>query len=136
MKTIGDSVPDLLGRNTDGQEVRLSDFPGKNFIIYFYPKDNTPGCTAEACDFRDNYETFLEMGYVVIGVSKDSDASHARFRQKYDLPFILIADTEHKLCEEFGVWQLKKMAGREYMGIVRTTFVVNAAHEVTDVVKK
>ena len=136
MKTIGDSVPDLLGRNTDGQEVRLSDFPGKNFILNFYPKDNTPGCTAEACDFRDNYETFLEMGYVVIGVSKDSDASHARFRQKYDLPFILIADPEHKLCEEFGVWQLKKMAGREYMGIVRTTFVVNAAHEVTDVVKK
>ena len=133
---VGDRIPEVLGTDQNGNPVKLSDFSGRKLVLYSYPKANTSGCTAEACDFRDNYETFLEMGYVVIGVSKDSDASHARFRQKYDLPFILIADTEHKLCEEFGVWQLKKMAGREYMGIVRTTFVVNAAHEVTDVVKK
>ena len=133
---IGDKVPDLLGRNSDGKEVRLSDFPGKSFIIYFYPKDNTSGCSAEACSFRDNYDIFRNMGYVVIGVSKDSEASHIRFREKYDLPFILIADTDHKLCEEFGVWRMKKMAGREYMGIVRTTFVVGPDGGVTDVIEK
>lgn len=133
---IGDKASDLLGRNADGQEVRLSDFPGKKFIIYFYPKDNTPGCTAEACSFRDNYDTFLQMGYVVIGVSRDSETSHRRFKEKYDLPFLLIADTDGRLCEEFGVWKFKKMAGREYMGIVRTTFVLNESGVVTDVIDK
>lgn len=131
---IGDKVSDLLGRNVDGQEVRLSDFPDKKFIIYFYPKDSTPGCTAEACNFRDNYDIFLNMGYVVIGVSRDSEASHRRFKEKNDLPFILISDTDGRLCEAFGVWRLKKMAGREYMGIVRTTFVVGADGVVTDVI--
>lgn len=133
---IGDKVPDFLGRDSEGKEVRLSDFPGSKFIIYFYPKDNTPGCSAEACSFRDNYDVFRKMGYVVIGVSKDSEASHLRFRDKYELPFILIADTDHKLCEEFGVWRLKKMAGREYMGIVRTTFVVGEDGVISDVVNK
>lgn len=129
-------MPDFLGRDSEGKEVRLSDFPGSKFIIYFYPKDNTPGCSAEACSFRDNYDVFRKMGYVVIGVSKDSEASHLRFRDKYELPFILIADTDHKLCEEFGVWRLKKMAGREYMGIVRTTFVVGEDGVISDVVNK
>ncbi len=136
MLNIGDKAPDLLGRNSEGKEVRLSDFPGKKVILYFYPKDNTPGCTAEACSFRDNYETFLGMGYVVIGVSKDSEASHLKFKEKYDLPFILIADTDHKLAEEFGVWRMKKMAGREYMGVVRTTFVIGADGVISDVVEK
>lgn len=136
MLNIGDKAPDLLGRNSEGKEVRLSDFPGKKVILYFYPKDNTPGCTAEACSFRDNYETFLGMGYVVIGVSKDSEASHLKFKEKYDLPFILIADSDHKLAEEFGVWRMKKMAGREYMGVVRTTFVIGADGVISDVVEK
>lgn len=133
---IGDKVPDTLGRNAEGKEVHLHDFAGTNFIIYFYPKDNTPGCTAEACNFRDNYEIFRKMGYTVIGVSPDSEASHIRFKEKYDLPFILISDPDHKLAEVFGVWRMKKMAGREYMGVVRTTFVVGADGVVTDVVEK
>lgn len=133
---IGDKFPDLLGLDADGKEVRLSDYPGKRFIIYFYPKDNTPGCTAEACNFRDNEDTFAQMGYQVIGVSKDSAASHIKFKEKFGLQFPLVADTEHKLCELAGVWQQKKMAGREYMGIVRTTFVTDTEGRVTDVVRK
>lgn len=133
---IGDKFPDILGIDTDGKEIKLSDFPGKEFIIYFYPKDNTPGCTAEACSLRDDYQEWTNKGYVVIGVSKDSRESHRKFIDKHSLPFILIADTDHKLCEEAGVWQLKKMAGREYMGIVRTTFVVDANHIVKLIIKK
>lgn len=133
---IGDKVPDMLGFDQNGQEVKLSDYPGKKFIIYFYPKDSTPGCTAEACNLRDNYEEFLNLGYVVIGVSKDSTDSHKRFIAKNNLPFLLIADTDHTLCEQFGVWQQKKMAGREYMGIVRTTFVTDDNGVITDVVRK
>jgi peroxiredoxin Q/BCP len=133
---IGDKIPASLGKDQNGREVLLSDYAGKKFIIYFYPKDNTPGCTAEACSLRDNYEQFLEMGYVVIGVSKDSEASHNKFIEKYSLPFILIADTNHELCEIFGVWRKKKMAGREYMGIVRTTFVADENGIITDVIEK
>lgn len=133
---IGDKFPDLLGKDSEGKEVRLSGFPGKKFIIYFYPKDNTPGCTLEAVSFRDNYQTFLDMGYQVIGVSKDNEASHRKFIEKQCLPFPLVADTETELCQTAGVWQLKKMAGREYMGIVRTTFVCDSDGTVTDVVKK
>ena len=133
---IGDKFPDILGKDSEGKEIRLSDFPGKKFIIYFYPKDNTPGCTLEAISFRDNYQTFLDMGYQVIGVSKDSEASHKKFAEKQCLPFPLVADTDTKLCQMAGVWQLKKMAGREYMGIVRTTFVCDPDGTVTDLVKK
>lgn len=133
---IGDKFPDLLGVDAEGKEIRLSDFPGKRFIIYFYPKDNTPGCTAEACSLRDGFETLSKMGYQVIGVSKDSADSHKKFATKHSLPFPLIADTDHKLCELAGVWQLKKMAGREYMGIVRTSFVCDSDGTVTDLVKK
>lgn len=133
---IGDKMPDLLGKDSNGKEVKLSDYPCKKFIIYFYPKDNTPGCTAEAISFRDNYQTFLDMGYQVIGVSKDSEASHQKFAEKQCLPFPLISDTEGTLCELAGVWRKKKMAGREYMGIVRTTFVCNNDGTVTDVVDK
>lgn len=133
---IGDKFPELLGKDSNGSEVRLSNFPGKKFIIYFYPKDNTPGCTLEAVSFRNNYQTFLDMGYQVIGVSKDSEASHKKFIEKQCLPFPLVADTDTTLCQEAGVWQLKKMAGREYMGIVRTTFVCDCDGTVTDVVKK
>lgn len=133
---IGDKFPDVLGVDAQGKEVKLSDYPGKRFIIYFYPKDNTPGCTAEACNIRDNYDVFEKMGYQVIGVSGDSAASHVKFTDKFGLQFPLVADTDHKLCELAGVWQLKKMAGREYMGIVRTTFVTDQEGVVTDIVKK
>ena len=133
---IGDKFPDLLGVDANGKEIKLSDYPGKMFIIYFYPKDNTPGCTAEACSFRDNYSVFEKMGYQIIGVSKDSPASHDKFAAKFSLQFPLVADTDHKLCELAGVWKQKKMAGREYMGIVRTTFVTDADGDVTDVVEK
>lgn len=133
---IGDKFPDLLGVDANGKEIKLSNYPGKMFIIYFYPKDNTPGCTAEACSFRDNYSVFEKMGYQIIGVSKDSPASHDKFAAKFSLQFPLVADTDHKLCELAGVWKQKKMAGREYMGIVRTTFVTDADGVVTDVVEK
>ena len=133
---IGDKFPNVLGLDAEGKEVKLSDYPGKKFIIYFYPKDNTSGCSMEAVSLRDNYETFLKMGYQIIGVSKDSAASHKKFAEKYSLPFPLIADTECKLCELAGVWQLKKMCGKEYMGIVRTTFVCDNDGTVTDVIEK
>lgn len=133
---IGDKFPDVLGRDADGNEIALSGFPGKKFIIYFYPKDNTPGCSAEACSLRDGYDSLSELGYQIIGVSKDSESSHRKFASKYNLPFPLVADTEHKLCETAGVWQLKKMAGREYMGIVRTTFVTDENGVVTDIIRK
>ncbi|MDD6228941.1 MAG: peroxiredoxin [Bacteroidales bacterium] len=134
--TIGDKFPDLLGKDGNGQEVRLSDYPGKRFIIYFYPKDNTSGCTLEAESLRNNYQTFLDMGYQVIGVSKDSAASHLKFVGKHDLPFPLVADTELTLCNLAGVWIPKVMAGRAYMGIKRTTFVANHDGTVTDIIDK
>lgn len=133
---IGDKMPEVLGKGADGKEIKLSDFPGMKFIIYFYPKDSTAGCSAEAESLRDNYDTFLKMGYQIIGVSKDSEASHRKFIEKYQLPFPLVADTECKLCEAAGVWRMKKMCGKEYMGIVRTTFVCNHDGEVTDVIEK
>lgn len=134
---IGDKMPDILGKDANGNEIMLSSFPeSMKFIIYFYPKDSTPGCTAEAISFRQNYDTFLKMGYQVIGVSKDSEQSHRKFIDKNCLPFPLVSDVDTTLCQEAGVWQLKKMAGREYMGIVRTTFVCDHDGTVTDVVNK
>ncbi|MBD5237328.1 MAG: peroxiredoxin [Bacteroidales bacterium] len=133
---IGDKFPDLLGTDGEGKEVKLSDYPGKKFIIYFYPKDNTPGCTLEAVSFRNNLDIFNKMGYQVIGVSRDTAASHCKFAEKQGLNFPLIADVEGTLCQLAGVWQEKKMAGRKYWGIVRTTFVVDENGEVTDKVEK
>ncbi|WP_303344196.1 peroxiredoxin, partial [uncultured Muribaculum sp.] len=118
------------------QEVKSTDFAGKPLIIYFYPKDNTPGCTAEACSLRDGYDSLRNLGYEVIGVSKDSSASHAKFAEKYSLPFTLISDPSTELNQAFGVWQKKKMAGREYMGTVRTTFITDADHRVTHIINK
>ena len=123
---IGDKIPEILGPDQDGTLLKSSDFLGAPWILYFYPKDNTSGCTAEACSLRDHIEALSEKGYRVVGVSKDSKASHQRFRSKYDLPFSLIADEEHRLQEEMGVWVPKKMYGKEYMGTLRSTFVVDA----------
>lgn len=133
---VGDKIPDVLGIDASGNEVKASDFAGKRLAIYFYPKDNTPGCTAEACSLRDGYGALQQAGYEVIGVSKDSQQSHQKFAAKHELPFRLIADTDTTLNQAFGVWQKKKMAGREYMGTVRTTFLVAADGTVTDIITK
>lgn len=133
---IGDKFPDVLGKGADGKEIKLSDYPGKNFIIYFYPKDSTSGCTLEALSLAKGYKILLEMGYQVIGVSKDSEASHKKFAEKNGLPFPLVADTDLNLCYLAGVWQKKKMAGKEYFGIVRTTYVTDSVGTVTDIITK
>ena len=124
MYATGDKIPDFLGLNQDGEEVHLSDFPGKTIALYFYPKDSTSGCTAQACNLRDNYAELLARDYQVIGVSVDSAASHQKFIAKNNLPFPLVADTDHKLVEAFGVWGEKSMYGRKYMGTFRTTFII------------
>ncbi|MBR5035748.1 MAG: thioredoxin-dependent thiol peroxidase [Prevotella sp.] len=131
--TIGQKAPELLGRDENGNELRLSDFAGRKLVLYFYPKDATPGCTNEACNLRDNYSRLLERGYAVVGVSVQDERSHKKFIEKYQLPFPLIADTDHTLVEAFGVWQEKKMAGRTYMGTVRTTFVIDEQGIIAEV---
>ena len=122
---VGDKAPEILGTDQDGNEVRLSEFKGKKLILYFYPKDNTSGCTAEACSLRNGYAELQSAGYEVIGVSKDSAKSHKGFIEKQSLPFRLIADTETLLQQAFGVWGEKKLYGRTYMGTFRTTFIIN-----------
>ena len=132
----GDKAPEILGVVQSGKEIRLSDFAGRKLVLYFYPKDNTPGCTAEACNLRDNYADLQAAGYAVVGVSKDSEASHVKFIEKQALPFPLIADTALTLNEAFGVWREKKMAGRTYMGTVRTTFIIDENGVIADVIEK
>lgn len=136
MLAIGDKIPEFLGLDKDGIKVVSSDFAGKPLIIYFYPKDNTPGCTAEACSLRDYNSELVNIGYTVIGISKDSVASHIKFADKHELPFILLSDPETTVNQEFGVWAKKKMAGREYMGTLRTTFITDANHVITHVITK
>lgn len=121
----GDKAPEILGLNQDGNEIRLSDFSGKKLVLYFYPKDNTPGCTAQACSLRDGYDELRKAGYEVVGVSADSASSHKKFIEKQNLPFNLIADVDTKLSEIFGTWGEKSMYGRKYMGMNRTTFIIN-----------
>ena len=133
---IGDKVPELLGMDAEGREIKLSDYAGRKIVLYFYPKDNTSGCTAQACSLRDGYAELRAAGYEVIGVSKDSAASHRRFAEKHNLPFTLIADTEKQLNEVFGVWREKKMCGRVGMGTVRTTFIIDENGIVTDIIEK
>lgn len=132
---IGDSVPDLLGLDQDGREVRLSDYPERRVVLYFYPKDNTSGCTAEACSLRDGYAELRKAGYEIIGVSRDSAKSHQGFREKYQLPFRLIADTDVRLIELFGTWIEKSMYGRKYMGTERTTFVISASGKIEHIIR-
>jgi len=122
---VGDKAPEILGLNENGEEIRLSAYLGKKIVLYFYPKDNTSGCTAQACNLRDNYAELRKAGYEVIGVSVDDAKSHQKFITKNELPFTLIADTDKKLVEQFGVWGEKSMYGRKYMGTFRTTFIIN-----------
>lgn len=122
---VGDKAPEILGTDQNGNEIKLSDYAGKKLVLYFYPKDNTSGCTAEACSLRDNIDALRAKGYQIVGVSSDSAASHKKFIAKHDLPFPLIADTDHRLQEEMGVWGEKSMYGRKYMGTFRTTFLID-----------
>lgn len=122
---IGDKAPEVLGHDENGNEVRLSDFKGKKLVLYFYPKDMTSGCTAEACNLRDNHSELAAQGYEVLGVSTDDSKKHQMFIAKNELPFHLIADTDKALNEQFGVWGEKKMYGRAYMGTMRTTFIIS-----------
>ncbi|CCX62922.1 MAG TPA: thioredoxin-dependent thiol peroxidase [Bacteroides togonis] len=122
---VGDKAPEILGINEKGEEIRLSNYKGKKLVLYFYPKDSTSGCTAQACNLRDNYDALRQAGYEVVGVSVDSEKSHQKFIEKNSLPFPLIADTDKKLVEQFGVWGEKSMYGRKYMGTFRTTFIIN-----------
>ena len=131
---VGDKAPAVLGVNQDGKEIMLSDFAGKKIVLYFYPKDSTPGCTAQACSLRDNYSELQKAGYEVIGVSADSASSHQKFIAKQNLPFNLIADTETKLSAEFGTWGEKSMYGRSYMGMFRTTFIIDETGTITRVI--
>ena len=134
MLQIGERAPELLGKDENGRELRLSDFAGRKLVLYFYPKDATPGCTSQACNLRDNYERMLAKGYAVVGVSVQDAKSHQKFKEKFQLPFPLIADTDHRLVEAFGVWQEKKMAGRTYMGTVRTTFIIDEQGVIAEVI--
>ncbi len=122
---VGDKVPEILGYNQDGKEIKISDYKGQKVVLYFYPKDNTPGCTAQACNLRDNHDDLIKSGYEVIGVSADSQKSHQGFIAKHNLPFNLIADTDKTLSEIFGTWGEKSMFGRKYMGMFRTTFIID-----------
>lgn len=133
---IGSKAPDFKGKNQTGKEIQLSDFVGKNLILYFYPKDSTPGCTAEACDLRDNYNMWLAKGYQVLGVSPDSEKSHQKFIEKYNLPFDLISDTEKEILIAYGAWGEKSMYGKKYMGVLRKTFVINKNGIIENVFEK
>ncbi len=132
----GTKAPNFEGKDENGNTVKLSDFAGKKLVLYFYPKDSTPGCTAEACDLRDNYERFLAMGYQVLGVSRDSAASHRRFIEKYSLPFHLIADTDLSILKAYEAWGEKKMYGKITEGTLRTTYVIDEKGIIIDAIAK
>lgn len=132
----GAKAPSFKGVNQKGETIQLSDYAGKKVILYFYPKDDTPGCTAEACSLRDYYSELKEKGFEVIGVSADNGAKHEKFASKYDLPFQLIADTEKEIIQAFGAWGLKKFMGREYEGIIRKTFVIDEEGSIERVFEK
>ncbi|MFD3003137.1 thioredoxin-dependent thiol peroxidase [Pontibacter toksunensis] len=133
---IGDKAPEFEGKDQQGKTVKLSDYRGRKVILYFYPKDDTPGCTAQACNLRDNYSDLQQEGYEVIGVSTDDEKSHQKFISKFELPFTLIADTEKQIVEQYGVWQEKSMYGRKYMGTMRFTFVIDENGVIQDIIKK
>ncbi len=130
---IGDMAPEVLGRDEQGREIKLSDYRGRKLILYFYPKDNTSGCTAEACSLRDHHQELQAAGYEVVGVSKDSAASHVKFKEKHELPFPLIADVDHTLLEAMGAWGEKVMYGKKTFGTIRTTFLIDEEGRITDI---
>lgn len=134
--TEGQIAPDFSGKDQNGNSISLSDFSGKDIILYFYPKDDTPGCTAEACSFRDNYQSLIQQGFVVLGVSTDDEKSHLKFINKHSLPFPLIADTDRKIVETYGVWVEKSMYGKKYMGVARKTFIIGKDGNIRKIIDK
>jgi peroxiredoxin Q/BCP len=134
--TVGKKAPKFKGVDQDGNKIQLSNFEGQTLVIYFYPKDNTPGCTAQACDIRDNYKALSKKKIAIIGVSCDDEKSHLKFIQKFELPFPLIADTDQKIVNQFGVWVEKSMYGRNYMGIARTTFIIDPSGVISHIIEK
>lgn len=133
---VGDVAPNFTAKNQDGKDISLTDYKGKKVILYFYPKDNTPGCTAESCNLRDNYSDLTTKGFEVIGVSPDSEKSHQNFISKFSLPFTLLADTEKEILKAYGAWGLKKNYGREYEGVLRTTYVIDEEGKIEKVFAK
>ena len=136
MLRTGDQAPDFTATADGGETVKLKDLRGKKVVLYFYPRDNTPGCTQEACDFRDSIARFRRKGIVVLGVSPDSVGSHEEFKAKFDLPFALVADQDHEIAEAYGAWREKSMYGKKYMGIVRSTFVIDEKGKIAEVHEK
>lgn len=132
----GDQAPAFTAKDQSGKQVSLSDYRGKKVILYFYPKDDTPGCTAQACNLRDNHRQLIKKGFVVLGVSVDDEKSHEKFRAKFDLPFTLLADVDHKIVEAYGVWGEKQMFGKKYMGIHRETFLIDEQGNIHAVILK
>jgi peroxiredoxin Q/BCP len=132
----GDKAPAFKAKNENGETVSLANFKGKKLVLYFYPKDDTPGCTAEACDLRDNYKLFQKQGYEILGVSPDNEAKHQKFIAKYELPFSLLADTDNVVATAYGTWGEKSMYGKKYMGILRTTFVIDEKGKIEKVIEK
>ncbi len=133
---VGDKAPAFEGIDQDSNPIKLSDFSGKKLVLYFYPKDNTPGCTAQSCNLRDNYDALLKAGYAVVGISSDSPKKHQNFIAKYELPFPLIADEDKSIHEQFGTWVEKSMYGKTYMGTARTTFVINGEGVIEEIIAK
>ena len=133
---VGDKAPDINAKDQNGETISLDQYKGKKVILYFYPKDDTPGCTTEACNFRDNYQSLLNDGYAVVGVSADTEKKHQKFIAKYDLPFPLIADTEKEVINTYGVWGEKKFMGRTFDGIHRVTFVINEEGVIEQIIEK
>ncbi|MBC6999260.1 MULTISPECIES: thioredoxin-dependent thiol peroxidase [Bacteroidota] len=136
MLKVGDSVPDFISKDQDGTIIKLSDYKGQKLIVFFYPRANTPGCTAEACNLRDNYNALKAAGYELLGVSEDTEKKQSNFKSKYELPFPLLADEDHSVINAFGVWGPKKFMGREFEGILRTTFLIDENGVVERVIEK
>lgn len=136
MVEVGKKAPDFTLLNQDGKKIKLSEFAGKNVVLYFYPKDNTSGCTAEACNFRDTFPQFSNLDAVIIGISPDSVESHKKFAEKYKLPFDLLSDIDKKVVEKYGVWKEKSMYGKKYMGVERTTYIIGKDGKVKKVFQK
>ena len=133
---VGNKAPSFTAKNEKGEMVSLTDYKGKKLVLYFYPKDDTPGCTAESCNLRDNYKTLLQKGYEVLGVSPDTELKHQKFIAKYNLPFSLLADTDNAIALSYNVWVEKNMYGRTYMGIARTTFIINEEGMIEEIISK
>lgn len=133
---IGDKAPNFNAPDQNGNPLNLDQYKGKKLVLYFYPKDDTPGCTAEACDLRDNHQRFIDAGYAILGVSPDSPKKHIKFIEKYSLPFDLLSDEDHAVCLAYGVWVEKSMYGRKYMGVARTTFVIDENGIIENIIEK